>query len=340
MKKTIFLFVLVFAVTFAIAQNSGNIATIDQYGTNIAEIAQMGSNNDADIDQGELGSSVTNSGPQTSWLYGAFIVQIGDDNDAIIDVNTSNAGSSIYQSGNDNWAKQELNSTYHKTTNWARMGLDIDQVGNDNWANQKTIYSFGSFGVQGMMIVQTGNDNIADQLSIGGKSNVTEITQIGNNNNNPTINGNAYDVSATMLADPLSLSWTQKPTGTFTQYTNQMNGTTHMYVYGDNNNTHQYQECSLTNGQIVGDNDAFMDVYGSGNNVAQGQLGEQNWTGIDIEGDGNVVASSQLGDNNMVDIDLVGGSMNCVVGVEQIGNGHSATVFQSGVSNFAKVIQR
>ena len=83
-----------------------------------------------------------------------------------------------------------------------------------------------------------------------------------------------------------------------------------------------------------------MDVLGNENNVVQGQLGEYNSSDIDLEGDGNVITSSQLGDNNMVDIDLLAGSNNNVVGVEQVGNDHSATVMQSGVSNFAKIIQQ
>ena len=342
MKKLIFLFAMVFAVSMAMGQNSGNVASVDQYGSNIAEIEQTGSNNTGDIDQGTLGTPVTNNKVPSyagDWIGGAFIDQIGDGNDAAINMhNGGNNGSSVYQYGNDNKGYQDIGTSHSIGTSWDLMGVDLDQLGNNNWATQTTVASFGSAGVKRMFVLQDGNYNVADQLSVGGYVNAQDITQIGNNNNNPTQSGNTYDISATTLADPLSLAWAHKPVGDFTQYANQMRGTSHIYVEGNDNNTFQYQEYTVWS--LSGQNDAWMDIYGNGNDVAQGQLGEYNSSDIDIDGDGNVVTSSQLGDSNTIDIDLVSGSNNCVVGVEQIGDSHSATVFQSGVSNFAKVIQQ
>ncbi len=338
MKKLVFFFAMVFAVGTALAQS--NVATINQYGTNIAEIEQAGSANAGIINQGTNVSPVTNSGPNNpgNWLYGAFIDQIGNNNEAKITMNSSSNGASIDQKGNFNKAEQELNAPISKTTSWDRMGLDIDQIGSYNNAAQKTVGSFGCYGVQGMMIKQEGDYNIANQLSVGGMSNVTEITQIGNNNNNPTKSGNVYDVSATTLADPLSLPFAHRPTGDYTQYTNQMLGTTHIYVEGDNNNTYQHQEYRVWS--TSGRNNAWIDIYGSNNDVAQGQLGESNSSDIDIlGGNNNVITSSQYGDNNFVKISLALGSDNCIVGVEQVGNSHSATVSQNGDFNFAKVVQ-
>ena len=344
MKKVSLFLGMVLAASFAMAQvNTGNDATITQYGSNIGVINQTGSDNDGVITQGSVGSAITTmyGNGATDWKRGAYIDQVGDNDAAEIIMTKSSAGASIDQKGGDyNWAKQDLNTSDMYTTSWTRMGADIDQTGNHNWANQKTQAAFGCYGVQGIMIIQSGDYNKADQMSIGGMGNVTEITQIGNNNNNPTQSSNTYDVSKTTLADPLLLTWAHKPAGDFTQYTNQMTGRTHIYVDGDDNNTYQYQERTLENGSIVGDNDADMDIYGSGNDVAQGQLGESNSSEIDIDGENNVVTSSQLGDSNMVNIDLVGGSNNCVVGVKQVGDFHSATVFQSGASNFAKIVQQ
>jgi len=340
MKKLSLIFAMVFAVSMAMAQNTGSIT---QYGTNIGNVEQTGSLNDATITQGAVAAPVTNWGTNlgADWKYGAFIYQTGIDNDAVIDVNSSSNGAQIDQLGDYNWAKQELNAQISKTTNFNRMGLDINQNGVHNWANQVTQPGFGTYGVQGMMINQIGEYNIADQMSIGGMQNTSEIEQIGDNNNNPTVSLNTFNVSATGLQNPLTLLWTHKPAGDFTQYMFQNKGITHIYVQGNNNNTFQYQEYVTYGGaEGQGQNDALMDVYGSGNDVAQGQLGDLNVSEIDIDGSNNVVTSSQFGDNNRVNIDLVGGSNNCVVGIEQIGNGHDATVFQSGASNFAYVLQQ
>jgi hypothetical protein len=343
MKKVSLFLGMVLAASFAIAQvNEDNDATITQYGSNIGIINQTGSHNDGVITQGTESTPITTmySNGTNDWKRGAYVDQVGNHNDAEIIMTKSSAGASIDQKGGDyNWAKQDLNSGSMYTTSWTRMGADIDQTGNHNFANQKTLSSFGTYGVQGIMIVQTGDYNKADQLSIGGMANVTEITQIGSNNNNSTESLNTYDVSKTTLADPLLLTWAHKPAGDFTQYANQNKGTTHIYVQGDNNNTFQYQEYTSWGGG-EGDNDAMIDLYGSGNDVAQGQLGEFNSSDIDIDGSNNVVTSSQLGDSNIVNIDLVGGSNNCVVGVQQIGDLHSATVYQSGASNFAKIVQQ
>ena len=352
MKKVIFLFAMVLATSFAIAQT--NDAEINQYGTNIADIEQVGSINEAIINQGAAGASVTNSGSNSGsgWKYGSFITQEGSNNTAEVDVNTSRNGTSIDQLGNYNWAKQKLNANISKTTNWDRMGLDINQEGNNNWANQKTRAGFGTYSVQGMMINQAGDYNIADQMSIGGMNQQVEIEQIGNNNNNTGVSGNIFDVSATGLINPLTLFWAQKPAGDFTQYMFQNKGVAHMYVKGNDNNTYQYQEyVTYGSAEGQGQNDAMMDVWGSGNNVAQDQLGDLNSSDIDIDGDGNVVISSQFGDSNIVNIDLVLGSDNNIVGVQQTGDFNIVSVFQSGdfnivsvfqsgVSNFAQIIQQ
>lgn len=338
MKKIIFLFAMVLAVSMAMAQT--NVAEVNQFGTNIAQIDQVGNLNEGIINQGESGVNVTNSGSNgaTDWKYGSFITQQGIENKAEVDVNTSDNGTSIDQLGNYNWAKQTLNAKISKTTNWDRMGLDINQEGNNNWANQETRASFGTYGVHGMMINQNGSYNIANQMSIGGMQQQVEIEQIGNNNNNSDESGNVFDVSATGLINPLALPWAHKPAGDFTQYMYENKGVTHMYVEGDDNNTYQFQE--YNEWSVSGQNDAWMDVTGSKNNVAQGQLGDLNESDIDIVGSDNVVTTSQYGDTNVAKIELLAGSDNCVAGIEQNGNGHDASILQSGVNNFAKVIQQ
>ncbi len=338
MKKLAILFAMVFAVSMAMGQD--NDAIVEQYGTNIAEIEQIGDLNEGFIYQGASGSAVTNSGSNgaSDWKLGAFITQEGTDNTAEIDMNTSDNGAKIDQLGDYNWAKQELNVAHSKTTDWDKMGLDVNQDGNNNWANQKTVLAFGTDAGANMIINQVGDHNVADQLSIGGWGQKMQIEQIGHRNNNPLVSGYSYDVSATGLTDPLALPWAHKPAGVFTQYAYENHGETDMYVEGDDNNTHQYQEYGLFS--VSGQNDAWMDVVGSRNNIAQGQLGDLNESDIDVNGDDNVVTTSQHGDDNWAKIELLAGSNDNVAGIEQSGDLNTASILQSGVTNFAKVIQQ
>ncbi|MBK3516953.1 hypothetical protein [Carboxylicivirga marina] len=347
MKKVVFLLSMLVCAGLVMAQNSGNEADIEQYGSNIAEIEQTGSDNDADIIQGSLATPVTNNKVPTNagdWKGGAFIEQIGDDNTASITMQGGgNNGSSIYQDGDDNEGHQDIGTSQTIGTSWDLMGLDLDQIGNNNMATQRTVRSFGSAGVKRMFVIQEGDYNVATQLSVGGYSNNQSITQTGNNNNNATVSGNVFDISATTLGNPLDLPFKMSNgstdvSGDYTQYSNQMFGNAVINVTGDNNNTYQYQEYSVWS--VSGRNDAWIDIIGDNNDVVQGQLGEYNDSDIDIDGNGNVVTTSQFGDSNIIDVDLVGGSTNCVVGIEQTGNSHSATVYQSGASNFAKIIQQ
>lgn len=346
---------MVFAVAMAMAQ-TGNVATIDQYGTNMGEITQEGNSNMGNIDQGTAFETVTNI-PSTYHLSGAWIDQIGDGNNASIasqnDGSMYNSGNgnagSIYQDGNINIALQVLSShTSQRAKTSVRVAVEIDQIGNENEAHQSTRGNFGSYGIQQMWIDQIGANNYANQYSNGGMQSVMTVKQEGSNNGNAL----SADVAATGLSSPLSLLWGtlmhsansgginagEVSSGTYTQYQNGRYSVAVIDVLGSNNKTTQAQE--FTDWVASGANVAYIDIIGDENAVVQGQIGEASSSDIDIDGSGNIVASSQLGDSNIVDIDLVGGSMNCVVGVEQIGNGHSATVFQSGVSNFAKVIQR
>lgn len=318
---------------------SGHTSTVDQFGRNHADVDQYGGNNNtAVVTQGASGSPVNNYyQPHYAgdWINGAFIEQVGSDNTAEIAMSRSSNGASIYQAGDGNEGYQDLGSTYHNTTNWNRMGLDIDQVGDNNYANQKTVASFGVFGIQGMVIEQVGDNNVADQYSKGGAYATMEIYQVGDNNNNPAQSGNSFDLSPTGTADPLNLPWADKPAGDFTQYQNAYKGTAHLSIAGVGNNTAQYQEYTVWS--AGGDNDAYMDIAGSTNDAGQGQLGEYNEADMDILGDNNVAAQLQHGDSNSALMNIVGSSN--VSGMEQMGDGHSATTNQTGNNNSARVIQ-
>jgi len=224
------------------------------------------------------------------------------------------------------------------------MGIDAEQIGDNNHATQRTISSFGSVGIKPMSVYQNGDANVADQVSVGGYGQIQRIRQIGDNNNNSTTSLNTFDLGTTTLANPLTalaFKFTGQngiATPPMTQYSNQMFGSAIMNVTGDNNNTYQFQEYSVWS--LSGRNIATLDLVGDNNDVAQGQLGEYNNSDIDIagSGDGNVVSTSQLGDSNIADVDIIG-SFN-IVGVQQTGDLHSATISQTGNSNFTKVVQQ
>jgi hypothetical protein len=338
MRKLFALLTVVFFAGFMMAQD--NDASVTQYGSNIGIVTQTGSSNNGDIIQGSLATPVTNNkvpGYSGDWIGGAFINQLGGNNDASINMhNGGNNGSSVYQAGDDNNGYQDIGTSQSIGTSWNLMGVDLDQIGNSNWATQKTISSFGSAGVKRMYVAQTGDNNIADQLSIGGYGNDQHISQIGNNNNNPSESGNTYDVSATTLTDPLALPWAYKPAGDYTQYSNQMHGTTKMDVLGNGNNTYQYQEYTVW--ALSGQNDATMSVNGDNNDVAQGQLGEYNSSDIDIAGSGNVMTNSQWGDSNTATI-YVNGNNN-VGGIEQVNNGNIGDIYQVGNGNTGLILQQ
>lgn len=341
MKKLSFILAMVLGTGMVMAQNT---AVVTQYGGNIGQILQTGMENDATILQGTSLIPVSNNLNQpTGWKQGSYIEQIGDENNANVTVRTSGNGTSIYQEGNENDASQEVGSFNHATTDLTIMGLDIEQFGDNNAATQRTFKSFGSTGIKPMIILQDGNYNIADQVSVGGNGQTQRIKQVGDNNNNPVQSGNTLNLSPTTLADPRELNFqftsqSGSVTPPLTQYSNQMFGTAIMNVEGNNNNTYQFQEYSVWS--LSGDNDVALNLVGDGNDVVQGQLGEYNFSDIVLDGDGNVISTSQLGDHNTINIDLLAGSNNNVVGVEQTGDGHDATVLQSGIANFAKVIQQ
>ena len=337
--KKLYISILVLILTAGLSFAQNNTGTVDQYGTNYAEIDQTGADNNADIDMGSPGNPVTNyhlPAYPSDWKRGAWIEQVGQNNTAATVISNNNNGTGIFQYGNYNEGYQDIGG-YSSYTNGNSpvMGVDINQMGDNNYAAQWTRPSFGSYSVQRMFIDQDGNYNVASQYSIGGMANVTNITQTGNNNNNPAESGNSFDVSGTGLTDPLSLPWAHKPAGDFAQYSNQRLGTTQIYVIGNGNNTAQYQE--YTAWAPSGDNDATIDIYGNGNDAVQGQLGEYNNSDIDISGDDNIAAGSQFGDSNTATMNILGNGN--LAGIEQTGNSNTGDISQTGNNNNATISQ-
>ena len=365
MKKLIFLFTMVLAVTMAMAQanvaevdqigdrNEGNVkqtglenkAVITQYGTNTSIINQLGEKNDATVEQGEEGKVVTNKDTQ-SWRYGAFIDQVGNENEALIkewqgDGTYQSGGSSngarIEQTGNNNKAFQEISNSQVKTSNWDRMGAHIKQLGNENFAKQEVFRSFGTHGTGGILIDQQGGKNQARQYVIGGRSNVTEITQIGNNNGYIGFTNSIFtDI----------LNWSFKPNGeSFSQFQRGENSELRLNIRGDNNITAQYQE-----GDVWGRayNIGNINIEGHSNQAGHAQLGNHNEADIKIEGDRNKAAVQQFGESNIAETFQSGG---CNIAeilqngesneafIHSTGNEHFGAIYQTGNMNEARITQ-
>ena len=354
MKKLIFLFTMVLAVTMAMAQanvaevdqigdrNEGiikqagleNNAVITQYGTNTSIINQIGEKNMATVQQGAEGKVVTNKDSQ-SWRHGAFIDQVGNQNEALIkewqgdgtyQSGGSDNGARIEQTGNKNIASQEISNSHVKTSNWDRMGAHIKQLGDENFAKQEVFRSFGTHGSGGILIDQKGSKNQARQYVIGGRSNVTEISQIGNNNRYSGFK-NTFFVDL--------LGWSFKPVGEeFSQFQRGESNEVRLNIVGNNNVTAQYQE-----GDVWGRsyNIANINIVGNSNEVGQVQLGTNNKANIEIIGDSNIAGIQQSGEDNIAKI-LQNG--DCNVGlITSTGVGHNGAIHQTGNMNHATITQ-
>ncbi|HPG40732.1 MAG TPA: hypothetical protein PLP19_16820 [bacterium] len=323
--------------------NSHN-ASVQQYGRNYADVDQNGGNgNKAVVAQGASGAPVNNyyqPGYASDWKEGAYVVQTGNTNDALIDMNSNNGEAGIFQTGDLNQGSQELNSTYHRTNaNKGYMAIEIKQIGNENVADQKTLASFGSYGIQKMLVFQEGNLNNANQLSKGGMASEINVKHVGNNNTGAA----SVDVAATGLASPLALSWTgpqaaDVTNGVYSQFQDGRYSKAVIDVAGDGNKTTQAQQYTVWS--TSGANEATLGIVGNDNASIQGQHGESNDSFINVSGSGNVIATSQAGDNHIADIDLLGSSDTNIAAIQQTGIGQSGTIMVNGVNNFSQIIQQ
>ena len=321
--KKFFITLLMMLVVSSVAFAAINTSTITQTGgTNVADVTQTGTNN-ADVDQTGDGNSATieqvgNNTPNLPgnwWYLGADIDQIGDGNSATMNELTSPNETRIYQFGDNNIASQTTGSNQHKTNNPDRLGLHIKQTGDGNTALQETSSGFGCFGIQGMLVDQFGNSNYADQYSKGGKGSIIEVFHVGSGNSS-------------------------------TQYQWARFSDAHVYIEGNDNTTNQSQ--TYTVWSISGDDDAYIDIFGDGNDASQTQLGEYNLADIDINGNLNIGSTSTTGDSNdaIVDIDANsngftisqnGGNLNYAL-IDIDSDGNTAMINQDGMSNDAQIL--
>jgi hypothetical protein len=323
MKKLVFLFGMVFAVSMAIAQS--NSSTVVQTGnSNDADVTQTGLSNTSTVTQTELPGSSTSAG--ITWGYNdADVTQDGDRNIADIKQDVKNTAEQT-QTGDDNQAYiQQVKGNngrdmwaYQVQTgdlNWAR----IDQGRNSSYGHQYKAFQ-----------TQIGNENDAELISRGAGQNPT-----------PGFN-------------PL----TQYQEGSLNDAYMRVNGNTivaSQHQYGNENYAHTevdgwYNVATIeSNGIRNGlDSDPVKIVIdGESNNatILQGTLGDvnDNLASISLTGDDNVGKIEQeSGDYNEARI-IVGGSNNGTlidpILIRQTGSYNFGSITANGDSNVGSIIQ-
>ncbi len=217
MKKIIFLFAMVFAVSMAMAQNSSSISTTGDW--NDASIKQgVANNNTASILQSQNGQSVVYRGNAEitqvtgSWgkitQYGTWgngriyennydrgeTYQNGFQNNALISFNYGqgyNAGY-IEQIGNTNTGY--IHTTFHNN------GTELDpllirQTGNKNQAYIESGWNAPASNYNKASITQTGELNTSKVRQEGGDVNDARVVQTGNSNHADLVQTGAYLVA-------------------------------------------------------------------------------------------------------------------------------------------------
>ena len=289
MKKLLAIVVAVmFFAAFSFAQNNeayinqvgatntsnvdqtGTTAYVNQYGSNIGNIQQLGVGlNTATINQGTSGSPVTNNHQAAyagDWQDGAFVTQNGESNTAYIGMTGNHSTGTIYQQGSSNTGSQNIGTTYSEMSG-AHYGVWMYQKGDENNSSQNTTAAYGVAGIKDMTVYQEGNTNTADQTSIAGYGSILQVWQYGNGN-------------------------------TSNQYQAQIGGIASTYVVGDNNTTSQYQDDPDHNGH-VGFNSGYINITGSNNTSTESQVGRDNSAQITVSTDQNIAHIYQTNNSNI-----------------------------------------
>lgn len=307
MKKLVFLFTMVFAVSMAIAQS--NTSAVDQTGSNQnALVTQTGSSNTSDVDQTSPAGSVNN----------ATVNQTGNNNIADVDQVQQNSvvganNATLTQTGNSNIGTQTQVGTYT-----GYMNATMLQNGNNNVGTQiqssynetatMTQLQNGNTGIQtqsgnhvSAVMTQDGLGNYGNQLQSGGLNNSMNLTQTGNSNE-------SYQTQSGGTWNP--------PGGHSAVIT----------ILGDDNYTSQVQSGTTSNhasiDQTANSSSAEQTQTGSYNQATITQLGQWpagavvNETAIQTQsGDAHEAAISQITDSGH--------------------GGSSTTQTQSGYNQFA-----
>lgn len=331
MKKLIFLFAMVFAISMAMAQS--NFSTVTQTGNNHkADVTQFGSLNKAKITQengngNRLGAPLltdpgVNVGGEVDDLSKAKgLVQEGNENVANITQQGSNNAIQQFRE-----IKDVFNSVYQKGDG---NNIVIKQVGNSNVLGQD-IYEYNSIG-------QYGEDNVANILQNGGENKLYKFHQSGDGNN--------ADIDQIGYRNKIKAA-SQSPIGGVASSRLKI-----MQDGNDNEITGAGEEGSNIKGDIFQDgnsNRAFMNLSRTDTYGDIDQIGNDNKATLTINksfiGDGNWGKIYQDGNSNEANImvgqnDPLTTSADNTMQIEQDGSFNNAEIFVEGSLNVAKIFQ-
>jgi hypothetical protein len=274
MKKLVFLFAMIFAISMAMGQV-----------TNVAETEQDGNKNDALIKQ--IGDDNVAESHQYGDENDARVLQTGDDNIGLADqINGNRNSADVIQEGNSNegYLTQGMIPGYY-----ADYGI--------------TTYNMNSNDNEGS-IEQIGNFNYSDLLQVG-NNNDGEASQKGNNNAAYAYQGWAGNWWGT--GGQLARLYSDNSSVTIEQIQDYNFGA--IWQYGGNNNEANifqdgnHNSSSIVQGFIYSDlnYDFTYPIFNTKNNYASvKQIGNLNYGKVMQLGDNNLFKLNQTGDDNRV----------------------------------------
>lgn len=362
MKKLSILFAMVFALTFAMAQNTAtttqtgedntatttqsgdlNTATVDQTGnTNFVNILSQGNSNTA------VASQNGNENGDASKPNLGYIKQIGSSNQAyltegLVGQSTSNlADGFIDQSGDGNYAELNISGDYH---NFTEHG--ITQINTGEGPGNSAVITEAYYG-NDMDVYQSGSGNrvtgevngsysqfFVDQVGTG---NTGSVYIEGNNNGEPSW----WTKSSSLRAlNVLSQEGTDNDAeinqqGDFNTFVVTQEGVDN-YAYsnqiGNGNATTIVQQ-----GSAVDYNHAEVEQYGDDNTAGVAQSADNN-TAYIYQGWGLAPlwdSKDVVGSSNTASIAQSGGEFN-FAGIWSLGDENDVTVSQNGNDNVARL---
>ena len=357
MKKLSFLLAMVFAVTFAMAQNT---STVNQSGTsNSAATTQTGDLNTATVDQAgtlnfvtvtSTGDNNLATGVQNGTQNGdasrpdlGYIKQIGNSNiahlnEGVIGGATSNyADGFIDQTGDGNYAELNITGQYH---NGIDHGITQIQLGVEMPGNQAFITE--AYFNNDMDVYQRGSDNLVTGI-INGENNQFFVDQDGTNN---TAWVNQLGDSNGEWGYYWGWHLSDRNWNVLSQ--NGTENTGKVDQQGDFNKFKMVQEGDYNVAQVLQLGASVLDAYqfGAGNLIAGiAACVIQDWATLNY---GASLTVDQIGDNNKLYVNL-NGSMTVtqtssteafgnIIKYEQTGAGATATMSQTGDENVVSLL--
>ena len=351
MKKLIFLFTMVLAVSMAMAQTNNTsevsqsgvkqTATVDQQGmgdntsyviqasaNNVATVKQINPIFDGSIDEDDNLSSVVQTGARNN----ADVSQTHDHGQGDYAGPGGLLEATIYQSGDNNKAWQIQGGANQMGASTA----SIDQSGDRNEAWQKQLKYYNR-----AYITQSGNANRAEQaqdteLPEIGSANFASINQSGNNN---FAIQEQQGWSNNVLA-------TQSGSGNRSeqfQHNNSWLSNAYVVQAGNNNDASQSQVGNL--------NTANIEQYSNGNSATQTQVsGSARPAGNPALNDAEIIQWGENGneaiqnqrnaDGNVSNYALIHqNGRNNFAKQDQFGGFNSSMIWQAGNGNIANVMQ-